>query len=410
MHTYFKLDENEILIYRLFIVMMAFFLPVYGLFLLNYSEHAIDFMWHRGVISMCWAVLLILTFFRKSVREYLALPCYIGNAFTVGWIVWVVHVNQFSPDYSMGLFLTLAGIGIIYRSNWEMFSFYLFSAVLILISYYFQPHTEVNIAIFLLSIFIVFLVYLLVMGRRDYINKNLRQLNLQLQFKSERQKQFLYAASHDLKTPLRGIGSFSFLLKENVEGNSDAKNYLDRIMGSALRMDRILDDVLDFFKYDKEEFVVENFEVRIILEQTKLNILWAKEGQNIQINIPNNLPQQITGERTQLEQLFFRIIENGIKYNHSEIKIIDIKYTALSDYHLFSIRDNGIGISKNHQEKIFGLFKRLHHAKEFSGTGVGLAICKIIIENHNGAIWVESSEEGKGTEFRFQIPRKLKGK
>ncbi len=401
----FELDENEILIHRLWIIMMVFFIPFYGLILIYFSDEAVDNMFHRLVISLFWIVLLILSFTNKKAKKYLALPSYIGNFLTIAWIIWIVHVNRFSPDYTIGLYLSFVGMGIINRTNKEMVIFYAYCLIIISFSFYIQPDVIISKMVFILSLIIIFLIHTIIMGRRDYINQNLKLLNQQLIYKNGRLKQFLYAASHHLKSPLRGIGSFSSLLHSRFEGKDEEQEYLSYISKNVVKMDQVLDDVMDFFKYDREDIEVTSIDVDDILKKIKA-YLYQKHD-DLSLGLPLSYPKKMTANQTQMNQLFFRIIENGIKYNLSKEKIISVIYLEDNKHHIFSISDNGIGIEPKHRKKIFDLFSRLHHENEFSGTGVGLAICKTIVENHKGDIWLEQSTPGLGTEFRFKIPKNL---
>ncbi len=409
MLKYFELEDYEILVFRFWIILMMIFIPVYGLFLLQFSEGAVDFMLHRWLISGYWAFFFFLSFLNVSVKKYLALPCFIGNFIAIAWILWVVNVNHFSADYSMGLFLSLSGIAIINRSNIEMIIFYVFSFSLLFYCFYVYPDTEISKMVFTLSVFILFLVHVIVMGKRDFINRNLRQLNQQLKFKNKRLKQLIYVSSHDLKTPIRNIGSFASLLQSNLEEDElekeESKKYMGFILQGALSMDKKIDDLLEFFKFDNPDIETKEIKIQNLFEEVEKTIINLYPNENIFIQWPKEIPPILKVESHQIQQLFHHLIDNGVKYNHSENKEILITYSSNYSHHIFNIRDNGIGIEMKYKNKIFDLFQRLHLSDEFSGTGVGLAICKTIVENHEGEIRLESGIENKGSEFVFTLKR-----
>ncbi len=409
MLKHFEIESYEIWVFRIWIILMTIFLPVYGLFLIRYAPGSEEVMLHRWLLSLYWGGLLVLSFVQPQVRKYVALPCYIGNFITIAWIIWIVHVNHFSPDYSIGLYLSLSGIAIINRNNWEMISFYIFCFALLSISFGIQPETEISREVYFLSVFILFLVHVVVMEKRDFITRSLLGANKELEHKNERLKQFVNIASHDLKTPLRTIGSFSSLVKSkiDVEEEEEVNEYLDFILNGVTRMDKILDDLMDYFKYEKGKGDYSYVSFQELIYDLDEFVKKGYSDINVELNWVDPYPKAIRGNSNQIFQLFARIIENSIKYNHEPVRRIDIRYTFGNKHHLFSITDNGIGMSEEYKERVFGLFRRLHHDEEYSGTGVGLAICRAIVENHKGSIWVESTAIGKGTTFCFRIPKKI---
>ncbi len=409
MLKYFELEDYEVLVFRIWFVMLIVFLPVYGWFLLEFSEGAVDFMSHRLLLSAYWLFFFFSSFFNKTIRKYLALPCYIGNFIVISWILWIVNLNHFSPDYSMGLFLCFSGIAIINRSNIEMISFYVFSFSILFYCFYYYPDTEISKIIFTLSVFILFLVHVVVMGKKDFIDRNLRQLNQKLKFKHKRLKQLMYVSSHDLKTPVRNIGSFSSLIESNIEEGQfdleETKTYIGYILKGALKMDHKLDDLLEFFRFDNSEIEIQEILILDLFQNIK-SIL-SKKRKDIEIIWTNNFPNKINGSKQQIQQLFYHLIDNGIKYNHSKTKKIELSYSSNHSHHIFMIKDNGIGIDLKYKNKIFDLFQRLHNDDSISGTGAGLAICKSIVENHEGEIQLSKGKEGEGTEFTFTIKKRL---
>lgn len=163
---------------------------------------------------------------------------------------------------------------------------------------------------------------------------------------------------------------------------------------------------MNYSRYGNSKIQFEQIPLKTLIEEVREGVIAEEEKKNVVIDLSTNLPEQIVGNTTQIKQIFQNLIENAIKYNLSEDKKIWIDYQASKQFHNFEISDNGIGINLQYKEKIFELFQRLHHSHEFNATGIGLAICKRIIENHNGTIDVKE-RTGGGTVFQFQIKKQL---
>lgn len=252
------------------------------------------------------------------------------------------------------------------------------------------------------------MVYFIVMTWRERAVDTLQELNKELSFKNEELERFVFAVSHDLKSPLRTIGSFSSLLQRRINnGETDAvEEYTDYIISGVNRMTHVIEDILDYSRYGNSKIQFEDVEVKSLIQEVKQDIIADEERKNVIINLSKKLPDKIVGNTSQVKQIFQNLIENAIKYNLSNDKKIWIDYTDNSQYHNFQVADNGIGIAPEYKEKIFELFQRLHHSNEYNGTGIGLAICKRIIENHHGNIQV-LERNGGGTVFQFQIKKNL---
>lgn len=232
--------------------------------------------------------------------------------------------------------------------------------------------------------------------RNEKIQKELMDSNNSL-------GQFAYVASHDLKEPLRTIGSFSQLIRRKLEGKleEDTREYLNFIIEGVSRMSNLLDDLLALSKLD-QDFEMTTVDLNRCVELTKLNLRNALEKHNGTI-LSVDLPV-IQANRSQINQLLQNLLSNGLKFNRAIPPIVEINCEEQSDDYLFSIKDNGIGIKEEYKEKIFSIFQRLHKKTDFEGTGIGLSICKKVVQNHGGKIWVESIP-GVGTTFYFTIAK-----
>jgi two-component system, sensor histidine kinase len=225
----------------------------------------------------------------------------------------------------------------------------------------------------------------------------------ELERKNQELEQFAYVASHDLQEPLRTICSFVQLLENQYKSKLDerADKYLNHISQSTTRMGILIKDLLDFSRIGKSK----SFEVidcNIILHEVLADLeLMINE---VQADIIVESLPVIRGYRTEIKQLFQNLITNGIKFRKKDMfPEIRIAAQDMNKYWKFSFADNGIGIEKEHFDKIFVIFQRLHNRSQYEGSGIGLAHCKKIVELHNGGIGLESVP-GEGSTFFFTIP------
>jgi signal transduction histidine kinase len=215
---------------------------------------------------------------------------------------------------------------------------------------------------------------------------------------------FAHVASHDLKAPIRGILSFSQLFERRNKDKFDDtdREFFNYIKTNAAYSSRLIEDLLNYSKIDKNLDEPETIDLNKSLNLMKMNILSVSKDKNIHFEI-QNMPI-LRGHRTLVTQLFQNLINNGLKYNKNEQPMVTIGCEMNKrGVQQFYIKDNGIGIAPEHQERIFSMFHRLHNQTEYEGTGIGLAFCKRIVQIYGGTIWVES-EEGKGSTFHFSLP------
>jgi signal transduction histidine kinase/ligand-binding sensor domain-containing protein len=226
--------------------------------------------------------------------------------------------------------------------------------------------------------------------------------NEELERKNKELEQFVYIASHDLREPLRTTTSFVQLLERQYKGKFDEKadTYLQYITDSSERMKVLIDDLLDYSRIDKQR-EAESVDCGLLLNEVLTDLNAAIKETNAIITA-SPLPV-INAYRTQLKQLFQNLVFNAIKFRQKDIApVITISVTPKGDHWQFSITDNGIGIDPRNQDRVFGMFQRLHSRNEYEGSGIGLAFCKKIVELHQGTIWVESAV-GQGSSFHFMI-------
>ncbi|QOD62479.1 CHASE3 domain-containing protein [Polaribacter haliotis] len=249
--------------------------------------------------------------------------------------------------------------------------------------------------------------------------KLLEERNLELEQNNKELSSFNHVASHDLQEPLRKIQTFISRLEDKEVDNLSEKGilYLNRIKTAASRMRLLIDDLLQFSRTNKSEEVLEVTNMNLILENAKQELaetISEKEAKFTADAIPvmEVIPFQI-------QQLFINLIGNSLKYSkeginpiisisHSIVKADDnlnLKKPKFSNYHKLTFTDNGIGFDQEYAEKIFVLFSRLHNKNQYSGTGIGLSICKKIVDNHQGYIFAKG-ELDKGASFEVFLPLK----
>jgi two-component system, sensor histidine kinase and response regulator len=237
------------------------------------------------------------------------------------------------------------------------------------------------------------------------LERRVRERTAELSRSNEELRQFAYAASHDLKEPMRTIASYTQLLTQryNKALDDDAREFLGYVVEGVRRMDALLSDLLAYSQHlGSRPAGFQQVNAEAVLMGVLMN-LQASINESCAIVTHDPLPVDIASDFAQLSQVFQNLISNSLKYRGSETPRIHISAAEGEEEWQFSVRDNGVGIEPAYSEQVFGVFKRLH-GREYPGTGMGLAICKKIIERHGGRIWVES-EPGKGANFSFTIPK-----
>lgn len=234
--------------------------------------------------------------------------------------------------------------------------------------------------------------------------ENLEMVTQELESRNEELNQFASMASHDLQSPLRGVTGFAQILREDVGDRLDEESLelLDGIVTGGKRMHTLINDLLN---YSRLESTGKNFTAcdmnRVYDDACQLLQSIIEEAQAVVTR--DELPT-VLGDASQLSQLLHNLIGNGIKYQPvGQVAKIHVSAQVSDQICTFRIADNGIGIAPEHQKQVFDAFRRLHTEREYSGTGIGLAICKRVVDRHNGRIWLES-EPGQGTRFYFTLP------
>jgi light-regulated signal transduction histidine kinase (bacteriophytochrome) len=216
-------------------------------------------------------------------------------------------------------------------------------------------------------------------------------------------EQFAFVASHDLQEPLRMVAAYTQLLAERYRGKLDpeADRYIGYASEGALRLQTLIHDLLAYSRVSHSDVPAREVGSMLAVEAA-LNNLRHAIAESGAVTHCGLLPA-VYAERSQLTQVFQNLIGNAVKFRKKEAPVISIQAERLGNDWVFSVSDNGVGIASEYNERIFDLFQRLHTRAEYEGNGIGLSICKRIVERFGGRIWVES-KAGEGSTFKFSLP------
>lgn len=234
--------------------------------------------------------------------------------------------------------------------------------------------------------------------------KQIRQLNAQILYTNKELEAFSYSVSHDLQAPLRSIGGFSQIILEDYYNKLDdqGKDYLKRIVNAVDHMSQLINDLLRLSRINRSELKLENVDLSSLVQITIQALSKTDSNRKVDVSIEENITTVC--DKKLIEILIHNVLENAWKYTSKNPKAsIQFGVKSKNKKKVFYISDNGVGFNMEYADKLFKPFQRLHEDKDFSGSGIGLAIVQRIIKRHHGEIWAESIEN-KGTTFYFTLP------
>jgi len=236
------------------------------------------------------------------------------------------------------------------------------------------------------------------------INKSLYARMMAVQQTQQLNKEleaFTYSVSHDLRAPLRSVDGYSKVLLEDYGANLDEEGQrtIKVIIGNAKKMGQLIDDLLEFSRIGKKEIIKSSLNMQTLIETA---LKEQERTGNVEIKLGDLISAR--GDQSMIYQVWLNLISNAVKYSKKvDRPIIEFQSFKKDDHVVYSITDNGVGFDMQYAHKLFGVFQRLHKAKDFEGTGVGLALVQRIIQKHNGHVWAKA-EINKGATFYFSLP------
>jgi signal transduction histidine kinase len=418
-------QNPELFWYRIMLCVIVVAVPLYGVLLKLVSPDCVDYMGHRFIQSGVLILLIIASYLSGWVRGRIVELSSVYVLVLNLWVLWLCFLNDFAIEFSIGLFTSFCTLNLAIR---RPVLYYLFSAIVIIATIFFVWQSEspdVNPALMTFVFIALGCAFTLTSSAMLNFEQKLSEMNLSLEekvlertliaedrakqlfIKNQDLEQFAYIASHDLKSPLRNIGSFVQLIQRKLKNipDDDLQDYLNFVIGSVGKMNSLIDDILLYSRLGDKTLMFRKVNIQAVICEAA-SFFQGEIQQKKGVIYFDVFHTEMFCDARQMEQLFRNLVENALKYNTSKKPEITIGIREKQHEYLFSVKDNGIGIDKEFFEKIFNMFQRLHTEQEYAGTGMGLALCKRIVENHNGKIWVES-EPGKGTTFYFTISKKL---
>jgi light-regulated signal transduction histidine kinase (bacteriophytochrome) len=232
----------------------------------------------------------------------------------------------------------------------------------------------------------------------------LREAHEELKRSNAELEQFAYVASHDLQEPLRMVASYTQLLWRRYDArlDKDAREFMAFIIDGATRMKQLIEDLLAYSRVGTKGADFAPVSAEVALRRALFNLRTGIEEAGAAVT--HDVLPSVPADEGQLAQLFQNLVGNALKFRSASVPRIHVAVTERPEEWQFEVRDNGIGIEPQYYERIFMVFQRLHNKGEYPGTGIGLAICKKVVERHGGRIWVESRPNA-GSSFYFTLPK-----
>lgn len=217
-----------------------------------------------------------------------------------------------------------------------------------------------------------------------------------------------YIISHDLQEPLRMVTSYMQLLNKRYADKLDdnAREYIGFAVDGSNRLKQMMDDLLTYSRIGRPELNIETVDPEAVLREAEKLLKEKYNDRNFSLKTNLGSIREINGDKRLLTRLFFNLLENSLKFNHSPEQVIEAEARDDSEEWIFSVKDNGFGIKEEYHSKVFGIFQKLHNHTEYTGSGIGLAVCEKIARKHNGRIWIDS-DTNDGTKIFISIHKEL---
>ncbi len=430
--------EANINVYRWILVALAFFMAASYFPLTGALPYGADSFLQRCILGGLILLTIFLEYF-KVIRTELAFPfCYFISGVFLVWSYFVFAFNDFHIYYMVAAFIAYCiTIGSVVTGKGMMLGMIIISMVSVLLIGigYFKPeypHNIVEVHSFVMGLLIAMGVFGMVFyhslshrldvhEKIEEINDRLRQevaertqqleaKNKELLRSNEELERFAYIASHDLKEPLRMVGSYVQIIKYKYDKllDDEGREFIGFAVDGVKRMNSLIEDLLQISRLASDEHFLDikpvSSELLVRLIQRNLSIACEERNATIEFD---DLPT-VTYNKLHLQMVLQNLIENAVKFSDPERpNSIRVSCRENPAQWLFKVEDSGIGIKEEYKDKIFTIFQRLHTRQDYEGNGIGLAICKKIIEKYGGKIGFKS-EPGVGTTFFFTIPKEIK--
>lgn len=335
--------------------------------------------------------------------------CYIGYESKMHEFFYLTNIIPFFvfpikqvKNICMGMFCALAGFGLYYYMYPYFEAYNLSVSDQVSISYI---NSVVKFVLFAGSIFVLAWYNTKSENTLADSNGKLSEYARDLERSNSDLENFAYVISHDLKAPVRNITSLLQLyIKRHAPENEAGGEFLQISLTSSQRLTKLIEDMLAYSRIGKNLPTESTVDTNQVINTIKLELSERIKDTNALVVIARPLPTLYRVHSSMMYHVFQNLITNGIKFNKSETPTVIISHEDAGTHYRFKVQDNGIGIKSENRKGLFNMFRRLHTAEEYEGTGIGLAICKRVVGLYNGKIWIES-EYGAGTTFYFDIEK-----
>lgn len=360
----------------------------------------------RASMALVSLFLYLFSFRLELIQRDFTFINYVTIYLVISHMIFLTYVNGFTFYLSSLLISLILGASLVFRTRVQLLVFQ--GCMFLLVtqaSFLAGKDTQVDVPLFLiLYLFMNICAYAI----QDYIFRQRDRLHAaaeELRRSNSYLEQFAYATSHDLQEPLRTVTSYVQLLQKRYAGElgEEADEFIHFTVDATGRMREMIQGLLKFSRVSSHNFKADRVDLNEALRQVTDSLKVTIEESDATIHFAS-MPA-IQGDRSMLGQLFQNLISNAIKYrDENRAPVIEIDVKTIENGWQFSVSDNGIGIPQKYQERIFEVFSRVQSKQDAEGLGIGLALCKRIVFNHGGEIWVKSTE-GSGSQFYFTIIR-----